>query len=145
MRWLIRTFFRTLRRVLGPIMLLMEKLTTPRALPRTAEEQARLDAATRGLALYQFRTCPFCIKVRREIARLSLNIELRDAQWDAAHRQALLQGGGTVKVPCLRIPSTAGKEQWLYESSHINAWLNELVETTLDQDKDVDGDVVTQA
>ena len=35
MRWLIRSFFKTLRLVLGPILLLKERLTAPAGLVRS--------------------------------------------------------------------------------------------------------------
>ncbi|WP_280554496.1 glutaredoxin [Halomonas sp. 25-S5] len=124
MRILIRTFFRGLRLVLAPVMLISEKLSTPQAVERSPEAQARVDEACRDLALYQFRTCPFCIKVRKEIARLGLDIELRDAQLDPDHRRALSAGGGRVKVPCLKIAHDDGANEWLYESDDINAWLH---------------------
>ena len=124
MRILIRYFFRGVRVLLAPVMLISEKLSTPKAVERTPEEQAQVDAACQQLALYLFRTCPFCIKVRKEIARLGLNIELRDAQLDPAHKQALLEGGGKVKVPCLKITDDAGQATWLYESDEINRWLH---------------------
>ena len=124
MRIFIRYFFRGVRVLLAPVMLISEKLSTPKAVERTPEEQAQVDAACQQLALYQFRTCPFCIKVRKEIARLGLNIELRDAQLDPAHKQALLEGGGKVKVPCLKITDDAGQATWLYESDEINRWLH---------------------
>jgi glutaredoxin len=119
MKWLIRLFFRTLRRVLGPVMLLMEKLTTPEGVQRSENEQQRVDDITRDYELYQFKTCPFCIKVRKEIARNSLNITLRDAQNDPVYRQQLLEGGGKVKVPCLKIKEQDGKDKWIYESNEI--------------------------
>ena len=125
MRILIRYFFLGVRVLLAPVMLISEKLSTPKAVERTPEEQAQVDAACQQLALYQFRTCPFCIKVRKEIARLGLNIELRDAQLDPAHKQALLEGGGKVKVPCLKITDDAGQATWLYESDEINRWLHQ--------------------
>lgn len=125
MRILIRYFFRGLRVVLAPVMMMSEKLTTPASIERTPEDQARVDQACQGLALYQFRTCPFCIKVRKEIARLGLNIEPRDTQLDPAHKQALLEGGGQSKVPCLKITHDDGREEWLYESDTINSWLHQ--------------------
>ncbi len=96
MRMIIRAFFRLLRLILTPFMLLQEKLTTPKAINRSTEQQAAVDKATANLALYQFRACPFCIKVRREIARLALNIELRDAQHNPVRREELMNGGGAV-------------------------------------------------
>ncbi|GHE21985.1 glutaredoxin family protein [Halomonas urumqiensis] len=125
MRTLIRYFFRGLRLVLAPVMLLGERLSTPQqAIERSAEEQAEVDASCQQLALYQFRSCPFCIKVRKEMARLGLDIELRDAKLDPNHRLELQLGGGRVKVPCLKIAGEQGDSEWLYESDAINAWLN---------------------
>lgn len=124
MRWLIRTFFKTVRAVLGPFMLLWERISAPKGVARPPEQQQQLDAETRNLALYQFRTCPFCIKVRRTVKRLSLNIETRDAQHNAEHRQQLLRQGGKVKVPCLHIRDAQG-ERWLYESGAIIQYLEQ--------------------
>lgn len=131
MKLIIRLFFKTLRVVLIPVVLLWEKLTTPKGVVRSADEQAKIDAQTRSMALYQFKTCPFCVKVRREIRRLSLNIELRDAQHDARHREDLLQGGNSLQVPCLRITDALGNSRWLYESSEINAYLHQRFATAL--------------
>lgn len=128
MRILIRFFFRTLRLILAPILLLSEKLSTPKALYRSPEEQKAVDEACQNLALYQFNACPFCIKVRKELARLGLEIELRDAKNNPDHRQDLEQLGGRLKVPCLRILTDEGEDEWLYESDAINAWLQEKFE-----------------
>jgi glutaredoxin len=124
MRILIRYFFRALRLVLTPIVLIAEKLSTPSAIARSAEDQARVDAICKTLALYQFKACPFCIRVRKEIARLGLNIELRDAQHVEVHRNALNAGGGAIKVPCLLIGADGENQEWLYESNDIIVWLN---------------------
>ena len=123
MRFLIRSFFKTLRLVLGPFMLLWEWLTTPKGVSRNPEAQQLVDQRCRQLALYQFRTCPFCIKVRREIRRLSLPIEVRDAQHEGEHRSALEAGGGRAMVPCLKITDAQGKSEWLYESGKIIHYL----------------------
>lgn len=124
MRVLIRYFFRGVRLVLTPVMIISEKLSTPNAVERSAAEQADVDQACEKLALYQFRTCPFCIKVRKEIARLGLTIEPRDTQHNPEHKKALQEGGGRVKVPCLRIENDTGSVEWLYESDDINAYLH---------------------
>lgn len=127
MKWFIRFFFRTVRRILGPIMLLLDKITSPRGIQRPAEQQQQLDQITANMSLYQFRTCPFCMKVRREIKRQSLNIELRDAQHDQQHRQQLLNEGGKIKVPCLRVVNKDGHDTWLYESNDVINYLRQLV------------------
>ncbi|NMT62487.1 glutaredoxin family protein [Marinobacter orientalis] len=128
MRLIIRYFFRTLRLILTPFMLISEKITTPKSIERSPEEQARVDNACENLALYQFSACPFCINVRKEMARLGLTIETRDAQHNGSNRETLAAGGGQVKVPCLFIGEESGSEQWLYESKDIKSWLQQRFE-----------------
>lgn len=124
MRTLVRAFFKALRVLLGPVMLLWEFIARPRGLKREPELQKAIDQQCQDLALYQFSTCPFCINVRQEMRRLSLNIEKLDAQRDLTHREKLLQGGGAIKVPCLKISGTDQQTLWLYESGAIIAYLN---------------------
>lgn len=123
MKLIVRTFFKILRVVLGPVMLLRERLTRPAGLVRQPALQAQVDQQCRSLALYQYKTCPFSIRVRQEMRRLSLNIERRDAQHDVKNREELLRLGGQAKVPCLRITDQAGNSRWLYESDAIIAYL----------------------
>jgi glutathione S-transferase len=92
---------------------------------RDPETQRQVDEQTRRLVLYQFRMCPFCIKVRRAIRRLSLDIRSRDVLRDPASREQLMAGGGEVKVPCLRIETDDGHVEWLYESSDIIQYLRQ--------------------
>lgn len=125
MKIFFRLFFKTLRLIIGPLLLIGDWLTTPRGIQRPADEQAQIDEKTQNLALYQFKTCPFCIKARRAIKRLSLNIETRDAQKNPLHRSELETGGGQIKVPCLKITDDNGNTTWLYESDAIIQYLNE--------------------
>lgn len=123
MKFLIRSFFKTLRIVLGPVMLLKERLTQPTALVRAQSAQDIVDKQCESLQLYHYKTCPFCMKVRQEMRRLSLPIQRIDAQPEGRDRQALKQGGGLTKVPCLKITDAAGNSQWLYDSDKIVAYL----------------------
>ena len=123
MRPIIRYFFRFIRLILGPILLFWNAITSPKGITRTDEEQQAVDEKTKQLVLYQYTTCPFCIKVRRAIKRLSLNIEFRDTQHNDAHRSQLLEGGGEVKVPCLKINHENGETTWMYESNDIVRYL----------------------
>ncbi len=125
MKTMIRAFFRTVRLVLGPIMLLKERLTQPAGVQRAPATQAAIDQQCQSLVLYQFSTCPFCIKVRQEMRRLSLPIEKRDAQHNTANREHLLQGSGATKVPCLKITDANGQTRWLQDSTAIVAYLRE--------------------
>ena len=54
--------------------------------------------------------------------KLNLSIEKRNASEGSIHRNELLEGGGRVKVPCLRIEKE-GKVEWMYESSDIIHYL----------------------
>ncbi len=124
MKPVIRLFFKTVRVVLGPFVLLGDRLTRPKGIVRPEAEQQAIDARTRNLALYYFPTCPFCLKTRRTIRRLSLKIELRDAQHSTAHRDALLAGGGKPQVPCLQATDAQGLPTWLYDSDAVIAYLD---------------------
>jgi len=125
MRLIIRYFFKGVHTIVGPILLTADWLTTPRGIERDPDEQQRIDRQTKNLVMYQFFSCPFCIKTRRAIKRLSLNIETRDALRNAPSRQQLLEGGGEIKVPCLRITGEDDNVEWLYESNDIIKYLKE--------------------
>jgi glutaredoxin len=117
--------WKLIRWPLGQLILLVDFLTSPRAPKRDPHEQATIDLATRDMALYQFRACPFCVKTRRAMKRLGLNIELRDARNDSKWRQQLLAEGGRLQVPCLYIRDSSGEAQWLYESNDIISYLEQ--------------------
>ncbi|MCF8159082.1 MAG: glutathione S-transferase N-terminal domain-containing protein [Polaromonas sp.] len=123
MKLIIRSFFRTLRIVLGPFMQVWEFVSQPKGVVRAPEQQQVVDQQCQSLVLYQFTTCPFCIKVRQEMRRLSLPIERRDAQHHQQNRDDLQKGAGTVKVPCLKITDANGQSQWLAESGAIISYL----------------------
>ncbi|MBK6593194.1 MAG: glutaredoxin [Burkholderiales bacterium] len=123
MKTFARLFFRTLRLFLGPFMRLWEIANRPKGMVRSPARQLEVDKQCTNLALYQFTTCPFCIKVRQEMRRLSINIERRDAQKHEQNRSDLIQGYGQPKVPCLKITDPAGNAVWLVESDAIIAYL----------------------
>ncbi|MCL9780073.1 glutathione S-transferase N-terminal domain-containing protein [Vibrio sp. S4M6] len=110
------------RWLLGRLILLFDFLFRPKGIKRSVQEQVRVDEQSKNLALYQFNACPFCVKVRRAMKRLSVNVELRDAKNDEKYREELLSQGGKSKVPCLRIEQN-GEVKWLYESSDIVHYL----------------------
>ena len=125
MKLFFKIFFKTLRLIIGPIILFIDKITTPKGIKRPEEEQQKIDHEVTNLTLYQFKTCPFCIKVKRNNKRLSLNIETRDAQHNPSYREELLQGGGQIKVPCLKIVDDKGNDSWMYESDEILQYLQD--------------------
>lgn len=113
---------RIVRMILAPILLFLNWITTPRGVKRPTNLQQQIDQQTAGLSLYQFKACPFCIKVRRTFKRHSLKVETRDAKHDEKVRQELLEHGGKIKVPCLRIEE-AGEVSWMYDSNAIVEYL----------------------
>lgn len=123
MKTVVRFFFKTLRIILGPFMLLSEAISRPKGMARAPAAQEAVDQQCHSLILYQYKTCPFCMKARREIRRLSLNIETLDAQQEGKNRDDLVRGGGQAKVPCLKITDATGNSQWLYESGAIIDYL----------------------
>jgi len=113
-----------LRNSLGMIIVFLSFITLPKKLKRNENDQKLAQEKANKLSLYQFYACPFCVKTRRTIHALNINIEFRDAKNDEKFRQELLEKGGEIKVPCLRIENT-GEVEWLYESSDIINYLNQ--------------------
>jgi len=111
-----------IRWVLGRIILLLNFIFTPKKLKREIQEQTKIDEQTKNMQLYQYKACPFCVKIRREMRRQGLNINTIDAK-QAEHKAVLENQGGKLKVPCLRIEEN-NQVTWLYESSDIIAHLN---------------------
>lgn len=101
---------------------LFDLFKTPQVIERTPSEQQAVVDATAHMSLYYYEVCPFCIRVLRELQRLNLPIERRDILHNAEHRQALVEGGRSGQVPCLRIDEADGTT-WMYESADIIAFL----------------------
>lgn len=81
-------------------------------------------AAGEHLALYQYPSCPFCVRVRRVIEELGIEVEMRDIIQNPQHRQDLVAARGRQTVPVLRITSAEG-DRWMPESAEIVRWLVE--------------------
>lgn len=81
-------------------------------------------AQQKTLALYYYDSCPYCAKTKKAISRLGLKITMKNIQQNKQDRIELLQQGGKMQVPCLRIDNSKGKTQWLYESDDIIAYLS---------------------
>lgn len=118
----MKLFIKLIRNLLGILIAGVDVLTRGTKLKRTPEKQKQVNIDVKDLSLYQFFACPFCIKTRRAMYKLNLPIEKRNASEGSPHREALLQDGGKIKVPCLRIEKDNNVE-WLYESSEIIRYL----------------------
>jgi len=115
-------FMFVVRWILGRIILLLNFIFAPKKRQRSLDVQQQVDKKAQSLSLYQYNACPFCVKVRREMRRQNLNINLVDAKQDN-NKQELISEGGKLQVPCLKI-SNNGKVEWLYESKAIMNYLN---------------------
>ncbi len=76
-----------IRLILGKLILFFNWAFPPRGIKRVPELQAQIDLQTANLKLYQYRACPFCVKVRRAMKRQSLTIETRDAKRSDSARE----------------------------------------------------------
>ncbi|MBD1577236.1 MULTISPECIES: glutathione S-transferase N-terminal domain-containing protein [Vibrio] len=81
--------------------------------------------STQGLALYHFESCPYCQKVRRAVAELGLDLELRDIRKNPDFQDEKVAATGKTQVPCLRIEKSDGVT-WLYESDAVVDYLKAL-------------------
>jgi glutaredoxin len=111
-----------IRNLLGGLIAAIDFITRGSKLKRTPEAQQQVAAELEKLSLYQFFACPFCIKTRRAMHKLNLPIVKRNASEGSPYRDKLLQGGGKIQTPCLRIEKDDAVE-WLYESSAIISYL----------------------
>jgi len=112
-----------LRQGLGRLIIFISFFIPVKKQKRSIQEQQCVDKQIESLSLYQFYACPFCLKTRRAFKRLNLNIKTLDAQNNPA-RAELLNGGGQVKVPCLRIDKK-DETIWMYESNDIIKYLEQ--------------------
>ena len=78
-----------IRLILGKLILFFNWAFPPKSIKRNPEWQAEIDTQTTGLTLYQYRTCPFCVLVRRQMKRQSLSIGLRDVKRDLGAKGVL--------------------------------------------------------
>ena len=116
-------FMKALRVGLGQLVIGIDFLTRPSKKKRDPAAQAAVNQSAQDLTLYQFHACPFCVKTRRALRRLNVPVALRDAKNNELDRQTLLNEGGRIKVPCLRIEE-GNKTVWMYESNVIIDYLD---------------------
>jgi glutaredoxin len=121
----MKALLKPIRAAVGGAVLFFDRTFSPEPIERAPERQKEIDRETSKLALYEFEACPFCVRVRREMRRLALNIERRDVAKSKKFEEELLAGGGEYQVPCLRIELPDGKVQWMYESADIVRYLRE--------------------
>ena len=109
---------KSVRNGLGLIIVFFDSISRPKKITRPDDDQKAVQASMKGLSLYQFYACPFCVKTRRAIHQLNVSIETRDINKNPAHREQLEMATGKVKVPCLRIEE-GDNVRWMHESDDI--------------------------
>ena len=109
--------------IVGNLIRLVDFATTPSSMKRSEEAQQVIDERCKNLTLYYYPTCPFCVRVKRQMKRLNLNISKVDPRKDELAMKNLQEQGGKVQVPCLQITGEDGSSEWMYESSDINEYL----------------------
>jgi len=121
----MKYLFRIIRWPLGQLVIFIDWITRPPIPEIAAERRTELDVITSTMKMYQFKQCPFCVKTRRNIRRLGLNIELRDARNDPKWNSELINEGGKYQVPCLRLVNDDGSSEWMYGSKKIINYLDQ--------------------
>mgnify|MGYP001377596563 FL=1 len=115
------------RDLLGNLLRVGNYLTLPKPIERMPNEQKSIDEKMKDLSLYDYSTCPFCIKVRRFMHEKNISIQILDAANNETHKSDLLAYGGKQQVPCLRIPQQTSDDIWLYESDDIISYLQRQI------------------
>jgi glutaredoxin len=121
-----------IRMILRFIVLFADKINPVKKIDITEEEQIKIDKLMKGMVLYHYPACPFCIKVARKMRTMSMDIEKRDPRIEP-FKSELMQGGGEQQVPCLKIGRDE-KALWMYESSEIILYLENEFERILEKD-----------
>lgn len=114
------------RTSMGSLIIFLNWITPLKRQSRSEIDQNKVQQSVLGHALYQHKSCPFCVKTRRAMRRLNLEVELRDIGKNKLFRDELEIGGGRVKVPCLRVEEE-GRVNWLYESQEIIHYLENRI------------------
>jgi len=125
----MKYLFAPIHFVIGNLIKIVDFATSPKPIKRPLESQADIDEKCKKLTLYQYPTCPFCVRVKRNIKRLNLPIRLIDPRKNPEAMALLEKEGGKVQVPCLQITDNKGHSSWMYESADINYYLDEQFAT----------------
>ena len=118
----MKLLIKLIRNLLGGMIAFIDIISRGPKRKRSAQAQQQIETELEKLSLFQFFACPFCIKTRRAMYKLNLPIVKRNASQGSPYREELLQGGGKIQTPCLRIEKEEGVE-WLYDSSEIIQYL----------------------
>ena len=119
---------KVIRWTLGRLIIFLDYVFSPKSKERDIKSQDLVNTITNRYKLYQYYACPFCVKVRRFLRKESINIEFIDAK-DEFHKKDLIQKGGMLKVPCLRVGSKKNQVKWIYESNEIINFISKEIKS----------------
>ncbi len=81
-----------IRLILGKLTFFFNWAFPLTGIKRDSQVQSKIDLQTARLKLYQYRACPFCVKVRQPMGRQSLTIEKWDVKRSDSARDKLAGG-----------------------------------------------------
>ena len=114
-----------IRFILGRIILFLDWMTSPKPIPVSPEKIKFIQEKVKDMEIYEFKACPF-VRVRRFMKKNNISITIKDARRNKDFADELLNGGGKLQVPCLKIGGD--KIRWMYESKDIIIFLNSYLE-----------------
>ncbi len=117
---------KVIRWILGRMIILLDFAFTPKSRLRDKSSQELINKITKPYKLYQYNACPFCVKVRRFLKKESINIQLINAK-NEVYKKDLIEYGGILKVPCLRVEVEKNEVKWLYESNEIINFISKKI------------------
>jgi len=120
-----------IRFILGRIILFLDWITSPKPLSISEEKRNEINSLTSNMVMYEFRACPFCVRVRRFMKKNNISIETKDARKNKEYASELINGGGKLQVPCLLIQKDNKNVEWLYESKDIIKFLSKELSISL--------------
>ena len=89
-----------IRFILGRIILFLDWLTSPRPNKISRTELDAIHNKVKNMTIYEFRACPFCVRVRRFMKKNNINITQR--MLEEVFLTEFIDGGGKLQVPCLK-------------------------------------------
>jgi|TARA_B110000444_G_scaffold192312_1_gene182194 glutaredoxin len=116
-----------IRWILGSLILFLNWVFSPKSITRNSVLQNEIDQQFAGYTLFHYPACPFCVKVRRVMKKYNLSLKLVDPRNCETGMQDLMEGGGILKVPCLKIQNSDEAITWMYESSSIISFLESQI------------------
>lgn len=76
-------------------------------------------------AIYVSRFCGACYRVLRTVNELQLDVEVRDVTLHPSLRNEIREATGRRTVPVMRMTYEDGREEWMFESRDIAAYLRQ--------------------